>query len=243
MNPEAPEPRGIMHPEIAQLKEPLQKILTEMRLLIDSGDYQLLIGVDNSGRIPTLIMSKVFSAIYREKGLPEPVTVFVAGRYEKLEEKIQLMKDHLEKIKSWMSETRGVNLEKALIVDDTLLRGNSIDPLVEALCQSDIRSDLAVIGNFMDELRTADFEAEKLGGMVFSGMDSTPDVYEKAKNSGERRINLSGVSKLPGDLHSYRDYKINHSGGETNAKTASEARHDARILAEELIKWYCDGGK
>ena len=60
------------HPEIglirvAELREPMQKILQAMRENIEQGDYVAILGEDASGRIPALIFRKIFRRSLRKE--------------------------------------------------------------------------------------------------------------------------------------------------------------------------------
>ncbi|MDO8600884.1 MAG: hypothetical protein Q7R73_04775 [bacterium] len=73
------EENSIEHEEILELREPIEKILTALKDSIEKGEYQLVIGDDKSGRIPTFILHKVIGALYEKHDHPRPRTRFFAG--------------------------------------------------------------------------------------------------------------------------------------------------------------------
>jgi len=58
-------------------------ILEQARESIDKGEYNILIGDDASGRVPTLIFRRVLQDVYKEKGYDAPKTLFFAPRGHK----------------------------------------------------------------------------------------------------------------------------------------------------------------
>lgn len=67
--------------KIADLRGSMEKLLDQLRPHIEGGEYQLIVGDDASGRIPTLIFRRIIKAIYEEKGYPKPETAFLQGEY------------------------------------------------------------------------------------------------------------------------------------------------------------------
>ena len=76
--------------EIAELEHPLEKILEK----IGKKDFDLIIGDDASGRIPTLILSKFFKAKAEKEGGELPQTIFVTSSL-----KGKLDKEHQKELK------------------------------------------------------------------------------------------------------------------------------------------------
>jgi len=79
---ETKEEKLIKHPEIAELREPIQNLLEQLRDKIDKGEYGVIIGDDASGRIPALILDNVIKSVYQDKGYTKPKTIFFAGSKE-----------------------------------------------------------------------------------------------------------------------------------------------------------------
>lgn len=69
----------IHHKEIAQIEEPMKKIFEQISENFEEGEYDLMIGIDASGRLPSLILFKLASHIYEKNGYPAPMFRFIAG--------------------------------------------------------------------------------------------------------------------------------------------------------------------
>ncbi|KKT80934.1 MAG: hypothetical protein A3B99_03500 [Candidatus Yanofskybacteria bacterium RIFCSPHIGHO2_02_FULL_44_12b] len=55
--------------EIAELEEPIKKIIEKILPRIESGDYGLIVGDDSSGRIPARILEGFIKRICEANGL------------------------------------------------------------------------------------------------------------------------------------------------------------------------------
>jgi len=221
---ETPE---IKMPEIAELSEPVKKILSGLRENIDKGDYAAIFGDDASGRLPVLLFQRILSAIYKEKNLDRPKILFFAGREiwnPKLKEKIsQDFRNFIEKTKvREMAENK-----KVLLVTDTISSGAHLHPFTEILKKMKINFDIATIGIFF---RDNQGMLEKyLGGKIFWGMGGAPGIFKRHNLSGvEKRDDSSIFAKLP----------TRFKGDKEMAKKRFEARKDVEILAQKLIRWY-----
>ena len=65
--------------EIDRLEKPMRVILEKIIGNIERGGYNLIIGADASGRIPTLAFSKLINHVYQKFGYQLPKTIFLAG--------------------------------------------------------------------------------------------------------------------------------------------------------------------
>jgi hypothetical protein len=224
----------IQHPEIEELRKPLEKMLGDMRERIEAGEYGLILGDDASGRIPTLIIDKVIKSRYARLGYDVPHTVFVTGskgliskEREGKQREIEMLLDHVSALSA-----RG---RRALIVTDTVASGSSLLPLAMALQEKGIAFDIATVGLSAWLLDSPSEEAitdhiaelqERLGNQSFYfGTTTTPNIYEKKE--------LSGVIKSPQDLHARPA-----APGLKNKDELKEARKDVAVLSEELIQSY-----
>lgn len=59
---ERSEPLGLQNPEIREIEEPMEELVDLMAPEIRGQVYDLIIGDDTSGRIPTLVMRRVINA-------------------------------------------------------------------------------------------------------------------------------------------------------------------------------------
>lgn len=206
---EETDKREIKYLEVKELRQPMIKLLRDLREQIDSGKYQLIVGDDDSGRIPTLIFDKVVRAIYEEQGYPMPETIFFAGEKRKLlsgPEKIKERKtsDIIKKKSKDIAGRLGTEVINALVITDTIQTVRSLRFICNALKKNNVPFDIATIGikglppekilelvsdpNYEGPLphKWEQEETERLlGGKIFYGqMNHQPKVYAAAQLSG-----------------------------------------------------------
>ncbi len=63
--------------EVGSMETELSTILDQLGEPLQEGKYDLLIGDDTSGRLPTLVMREVINHIYQKNGLPKIPTNFI----------------------------------------------------------------------------------------------------------------------------------------------------------------------
>lgn len=217
--PTTGERLGIKHEEIGHLEEPMKKIFKELLPNIEKGDYDLIIGIDASGRIPTLIVGKLINYVYAKKGNEFPKTRFLAGSGKK--------ESAEEQINKWNPQ------KKVLIVEDTILSGSSIKFLANILKEKGIHFDIASIstwGSIENERQRLRLGSDN----IYIGTSDSTDIY-KARH-------LGGVKKEQGDTFA-RPYKKTVEGERGNIpphvqETINEARNEADIVVDQLIDWY-----
>lgn len=73
------KPKTPENPEIGRLEIPTTIILEKILGNIEKGEYNLIIGADASGRIPTLVFKKFIDYVYQKLGYPLAKTIFLAG--------------------------------------------------------------------------------------------------------------------------------------------------------------------
>lgn len=195
------------------------KIFEQIVGKLEGGEYDLIIGVDASGRIPTFIMDKLVNYIYTKKGHDYHQTRFFAGS--------GIIDSAAEQIRQWNPR------KKVLIVEDTIVTGNSIKFLTSALKEINTHFDIiAVSSSRYPEKLVSEFGADNvyLGG---EGDDYT-SIYA--------RRNLSGVIKKRGEGGFAKPYKrVMEKHTDTSPKIQediNEARADADIVVNNLIDWY-----
>ena len=122
--------------DIEELREPIQKILEQIRPDIENEKYQLIIGDDSSGRVPALIMNDVIRRRYQANG-SEIANVFIAGsrgiKEGDVENKINNIKTLLETL-----EKRNGKIKHALVVTEAIKTGEGMKPLAMALKEAGI---------------------------------------------------------------------------------------------------------
>lgn len=251
--PKEPAKEREMHPEIAELKKPMQRLLEQLRERIDRGDYQLIIGDDASGRIPARIMHWVMQEVYKEKGFAGPDIRFFAGsgrldglgqqieKFKKIENFLEVpiidIKYHYDNNIPVPNALRH-SITHVLIVTESIQTGIALLPLTAALRKQGINCDVATVG--LDWDATDEFEtvkeatrelSQRFEGNIYYGFEGTPNIH--------RAYYLSGVEKLPHSLFSHRSKDGTVDPEEDlSAQYVGEAREDAKKIADELVEWY-----
>ncbi len=200
--PEDSENRELIREDIQQMKEPARRILEQIRAQIENGEYQLLIGDDVSGRLPTLLFREIINGIYREKGRDEIPTRFIAGTAhygdsssygnEREQEKKTTISELIVKTREEIS-----TLNKVLILTDAIESGRSLQPVVEVLNEMGINFDIASLALMEDPEKNPEKEdfTTRLGkNVILGGMTELPKIY---------RNDYSGLTKNTWYIHSY----------------------------------------
>jgi|GEM_PF-3101856 len=238
-NEQEPKPYNVK--EIEDLRSPVEKILETIGPAIERGEYQLIIGDDASGRVPTLIFKRIVDDVYDEHGFGRPITRFIAGakhpnwaQTSEKEDKEKKVEEYLSSVKKQLQEKEQNGSVKALVVTDSIHTGVSLDPLVNALRKLDIDFDIVTIsaphmGDYAEGIRG------RWGKEFIVGQPGESGILKKHL--------LGGVVKRPRDLfaesirRTYLDYG---AGFETAAETVSEnltkAHEDEGHLASEIYK-------
>jgi len=142
-----PEKAETYCPEIQELEEPLKILLSQLKERIDQGEYQLIIGDDASGRIPTFVFDRFLNKLYVEKGYKTPKTIFIAGsRYLTIEagkHKEKKILDYLHHV--FQKHFQGGLPVRTLIITDTIASGSSLEPIVQSLIRKGALFDVATI--------------------------------------------------------------------------------------------------
>ncbi|MBI5153105.1 MAG: hypothetical protein HZA36_01460 [Parcubacteria group bacterium] len=229
-----------MLPEIEELREPIKRLLEQIRPHLEGGDYQLLVSDEASGRIPALIFLKVINRVYGKKGLPKLRFIPIAGRNIKIEDrrtremhdqKIEHIAVELtEKILSTMPEGGS---RKALVVTDAINSWAAMGTITKALRKANVGFEIATIG--MTE-RATEFKPlwESTGVTIYwDNLTETPRLYQKEKLSGVRQ-------KEPYHEHVYSE-PVGQEADESREeylKRRGERNKSIEALSEELFEWY-----
>ena len=133
--------------EVAELEEPVKKIIEKVRNRIEHGDYGLIIGDDASGRIPALILGSFIQKVSEQKGLRRPNIIFIPGKLEmeswpgKMLSSVKLNQKQSEELDEYMSSHGASKEKKILIVTDTR---SSRQEIQESINQSREDADTVV---------------------------------------------------------------------------------------------------
>lgn len=161
--------------EIAELEAPLRLVIEQILSKIEAGHYSTIIGVDASGRIPTLVISRFIKHVYGEFGLEDPRVIFIAGMSKNKE-----VEKYLDEI--GLSAKEGV-----LLVEDTLVTGSSVESLTQALNSRGINFDFATVGAFVyDNVQLYKDRIKHSTGAdnVYFGSKGQPLIYKQRHLGG-----------------------------------------------------------
>ena len=252
------ESEGGLLPEVAELEEPIKKIIEKIKDRIEGGEYGLIIGDDAGGRIPTLILGGFIQKISENEARQKPSLIFIPGKQalkgglegrpllKKIFERRGLLKlrevqerelnDHLIKYGATKDK-------KILIVTDTVKSGHSLKTLTTLLRSLGYNYEIATIGIEPSPINKNSFR-EALGGAdIFSGAyyskekkedRHTPRIYSQ---EGEK---YTGVRKFEGDRSSIalkRLFSPDESPEEIQ-EAINQSRHDSSFVVDRLVEWY-----
>lgn len=218
------------HPEIEALREPFFRLTEKLKGDIESGTYDMLIGDDASGRLPTVALRNIFAERMRklhpdlspEEDRSMLKTYFVAGgrpvnhaQYEKVHEFFQKIAPEVKK--------------RALVVTEYVATGESIARLGRLLEEENVPFDIATISFMIDGLdeRSADVKDFFMRHKIFAGEHvtnaSAPAVYEQH--------HLAGVTKAAEEVgpHASRYFL-------RTSQDLLSGREDVRKLSDEAYK-------
>lgn len=223
---------------IAQLEEPMQNILDQMREEIESGKYGLIIGDDASGRIPTFIFREILNQVAQENQQPKPETIYFAGTRISDLMSAKELKDKMDKMASIIQQHTNLMGEnqRTLLTTDTIATGKTLKPLMDVLKELNIDFDVATIG-VTDDTYLRENLKQKYHCRVFVGEEGVPLVYGHTQ--------LAGVIKESGDLHAQTWLKYHEKLEEkVSASKRMEVqdeiiagRKNAKLLAQKLVAW------
>ena len=217
---------------IQGLKEPIEKLLVQMHTAIENGEYNLIIGMDTSGRLPTLIFDRIIKHIYKQNGNESPTTIFSPGKYLEY----HYLGDGKSEIDKQL-QTLTDKTKKVLIVDDIVATGRSVKKLAELLDNLGVKFDVATI-SFLGYPGAEEEMKDILTDQNFffgeeESEENTHNVYHNREISGVFKSRFSKTTPI----------KEGMSVSQVTADKFSRqvflaARQEAGTLADELINWY-----
>lgn len=228
------EPKRIEKPEIQppefnieafkESKKSFENLTKELLPAIRSHEYNVVVGDDISGRLPTLVIGGLLRKIYKNDMVPEPrVLFFAAGRRETEDEKIvqQGITNRLNKL---IKEKKINSNDRALIVTEYVQTGESVTYLARAIKDAGLDCDIATLINCSennDFLKDNIFRDTKF----YSGGRKKKPFFWSSKF-------LSGVRKKEGRIFSLPNESWRGSD------PVREARQEAKKMADYLYQIY-----
>src|SRR3989344_3836235 len=220
---------------IAELEKPLTKILEKIR----NQDFDLIIGDDASGRIPTLILSEFFKAKAEKEGKELPKIIFIAGGTRTITNETR-KKETVDKKKKEIGHflDRQVKITNdseviphVLVVTDTIDTGVTLQPLVETLKERGLNILVVTVGAMRGELTAEDFK-NRYGVGVIYGIKGVHEIFSLHRLAGVRRSNESEIQAQP-----YKKAeKFSEEPAKNVQKTINLSREDAGTVAGRLIE-------
>ncbi|MEK7647285.1 MAG: hypothetical protein AAB378_02855 [Patescibacteria group bacterium] len=217
--------------QIERLQKSAESLVQQLKEKIDGDEYDMLIGDDVSGRIPTLILRSVINErkrqLHMDKSPQEneiPTKFIVGGRAYDVENMEEVMK-FLEKIKPQIKK-------KALLVTEFMDSGNGMNKMARAFNGAGIDFDVATFASFEDP----DFYQKNCdnlrGHKIFVGQEGFEHV---SGIYGQR--SFVGVMKHHSheSAHAIR-YKKRYNIHLEPQGSINKAHHDVKILADDVIK-------
>ncbi|MBI4992326.1 MAG: phosphoribosyltransferase [Candidatus Harrisonbacteria bacterium] len=217
---------GIME----ELEYPTSRLIEQLKETIDAGEYDMLIGDDASGRIPTLVMKDIISSRMRvlhpdltsEEDRNLLKTRFIAsGRHNANKEQLIAF---FRKIKSEIKK-------KALIVTEFMATGASMEQLAEILEQEHIPFDIASIASHSSK------RSYQGGGYFLPSILGRRGLFIGSENASVPFLyndsDLSGVQKKSRGQHLSAHAERPDS---VNQERTGQIREDAHVLADRVLK-------
>jgi hypoxanthine phosphoribosyltransferase len=223
------------HPEMELLEPGMIELVAGLKKQIESDAYDYIVSDDVGGRIPSLVIKKVYKEIQAGKSLP---ISFISGgkllsslfdvKSPKFKEYVNYLKDKVaKKLK-----------KKALLVTEYVDTGSSLTALVSGLKRAKIKHDLAIV--YSRQLEDDDYENIKdKKSLLFIGKINLPDDFIKGFYAHTSK--LSGVEKgSEAKIHPELYNKVAKNYGlrvtaQQNRKNIDLAREDVDTMARKII--------
>ena len=178
------------------------EIIEKLRNSIENQKYASILGIDSSGRVPALLMKKVIEGIYDKNRSKSKIGIHFLNGFRNKEAVMEQLKEFFRQ-ESYQDIKE--NNKKVLIVDDVLVSGSSVKPILEALRDAKIDFDLAVMSYSDSEVENPTYTKEdikyiekKLGTRVYYGeFGGISEVYGKKQMSGVKQSNEHILHAIP----------------------------------------------
>jgi hypothetical protein len=254
------KPEYFFEAEFKELELLVLPLIEKLKENIDKGEYDMLIGDDASGRIPTLILRGIINE--RNSG-SQIKTRFVAGG--QLRSSVEL-KATIGKIKPEIEK-------KALVVTEYISSGRSMEQLSKILKELEIPFDIAALKSEFDgEISVLQKLSDKLKDIgVFFGItdqrpefgrnnikipensefycgkgtydaDKPPLIYDNSEMSGVRKDSKSESYAIPYKKYYLENTSKTLTAGQKNDRCkdiqekVNKTREDIDLLVNKIIE-------
>lgn len=222
-------------------KSHIEKILFDLKDKIESGEFEVVLGVDSSGRVPALMLAESIKHL-------TPIQIkFISGSRNVRQEDRSSESEKLVTYFSSPTFSSTTLKKKILIVDDTLHSGSALELICSALKSIGIKYEIAVltsVNSFTDEEGILNEYVEskpniyneyKLGGPITNSVsDSGPaSIYGKGQMSGVTKSATIFSTPLEKPISRYKN-NIPAYGEETEPKQNREVLEYTRRRIHEI---------
>lgn len=191
--------------EVEVLKAPLRELLIELCPAFERGEFDLIIGDDASGRVPSLIIWEIAKQISVWNNVPIPQLKFAAGSRNiptsAREKKIAIIEEHFKDV---------TTNKKKLIVTEHLHTGKGLSALVQALrrlgCVYEVATvylyDRADINTIKDTLDC---------NIHWGARDISPGIFGSTISGVEKKADHLFATKIPEERRTSESIHEAHS--------------------------------
>lgn len=227
--------RSSQRAAIEGLAIPAENLIRKLKKDIESGNIGAIIGIDGSGRIPALILSNVIANRYLKHGFPPAKTRFLRGQTADIESGDRTRKRGQEVLDA--IDAMELDIErKVLVVEDTMLFGDSALPIVRELTRRGFDVEVCVFSAGPAQRYGALKEIEKK-------MSPAHMQYGEKKSGGESSISdhpeLSGTTARDGlekQAHAipYKESEFAAIHAPSPASEIQESINFSRVVVDEV---------
>lgn len=217
------------HEEIEAIRKPFFSLVEKLKEDIDAETYDVLIGDDASGRIPTVALRNLMTERMRqahpdmsqEEDREALKTYFVAGGR---------ISTNTEKLEEFFAKIKPTVKKRALFVTEHIGSGESAKRIGEMLENANIPFDIATLSITIDEHGQRSEPAKffmtrhKIFIGEYAGYNSAPEIYDAHK--------LAGVFKEPDQPGAHAEAYFLAG----RADNLIESREDIKKLSAETSK-------
>lgn len=167
--------------EFEKARESFENLTKELVPALKDHKYDLIIGDDASGRIPTLVIGRLMKEIYREDKAKSPEILFLAGKERTTNEEKEELDNYLQKI----IKEKKINPEKTkvLLVSEYISEGKHAANFIDVFKRAGLSCDIATL--LIHDSSDNHKNSRKLGGTkMYIGEhrdDTTDENCEKLR--------------------------------------------------------------
>ena len=218
--------------EFEKARESFENLTKKLTPAIRRHEYNLIIGDDVSGRLPTRIVGDLLRKVYKEDKITVPEIRFFAGGLREEGEIEDVVKGISDYIRGSISKNKiDPSKTKVLLTTEYMAKGRTMSYFIRALRENGLSSDIAALNlyrprDFFREDKPSDFKDVKIyhGGIA----TSSPFFHRLISTS-----KLAGVAKESGKIFTVPLKKDKDLSG-----LKQQSREDVKKMADYLYQIY-----